>query len=61
MGKDKSGNDQPNQPVQSDNERFTESVSTESLTIDWTRSGYVSNTMPAPPNPNQSGCDKDTE
>jgi hypothetical protein len=29
------------------------------LTNDWQRSGYVTNTMPAPPNPHQGGGQKD--
>ena len=32
---------------------------TEALKSDWTRSGFVTNTRPAPPNPHQEGEQKE--
>ena len=54
MSKDKPDDKQPPQQPKDLNES-----STAVLTNDWQRSGYVTNTMPAPPNPNKDGGQKE--
>lgn len=54
MSKDKPNDSKPAQPAQDQSKTLTEA-----LTTDWSRSGYVSNTMPAPPNPHQDGGQKE--